>query len=405
MDVNLDKPQPVEKLYSWLTNLTVPRWLWLPLLVFVVTRIGVALVAYLAVPLLLDSTSPPPYHLRGTENILLDVFASRWDTGFYISIVEEGYKYQGVPLPSVAFFPLLPLLMKAITPLVGDAAVAGIVVSNVALLLTGVVFYRLVAEHWSQSVADRAVWYLFIFPLAFYGSAIYTESLFLLMTISAYYFARRGQWQYSVPFAIGATLCRLVGVIIVPMLLLEWWRQWQTAKNQNGERPSLWALLVPFSAPLGTASYMAYLWYVFGDPLAFANASAVWGRVPQSPFVTVAELLQRPSAGWLNAFITGQIHFDNWIDFTFILVFSILGIVLLYKGRYAEAAFVLLGVVIPFGSGLLMSQRRYMWVLFPAFILLAEWGEHPWVDKLITAVSLPLLALFTALYANGYWVA
>ena len=86
-------------------------------------------------------------------------------------------------------------------------------------------------------------------------------------------------------------------------------------------------------------------------------------------------------------------------------VFLILGLVLLAKGRYAEAAFVLLGVVIPFSSGLLMSQRRYMWVLFPAFILLAEWGEHPWVDKVVTAVSLPLLALFTALYANGYWVA
>jgi hypothetical protein len=46
-----------------------------------------------------------------------------------------------------------------------------------------------------------------------------------------------------------------------------------------------------------------------------------------------------------------------------------------------------------------------MWVLFPAFILLARWGERPWVDKLITVVSLIGLAIFTALFANGYWVA
>jgi len=403
MDVKLDSSPLTATIFSRLASLSVPRWLWLPLLVFVVTRLGVLIVAYLAVPLLLDAPSPPPYHLRGTENILLDVLASRWDTGFYISIVEEGYKFQGVPLPSVAFFPLLPLLMAAITPLVGDAAVAGIVVSNLALLSTAVFFYRLVAENWLQKVADRAVWYLLIFPMAFYGSAIYTESLFLLVTIAAYYFARRGQWRYSVPFAVAATLCRLVGIIIVPMLLLEWWRQWRVKDGRK--RPSLWALLVPASAPLGLASYMAYLWYIFDDPLAFAHASAAWGRVPQSPFVTVASLLQRPSAGWLNAFITGQIHFDNWIDFTFVTVFLILGIVLLVKRRYAEAVFVLLGVLIPFSSGLLMSQRRYMWVLFPAFTLLAEWAVHPWVDKLVTAVSLPLLALFTALYANGYWVA
>jgi hypothetical protein len=404
MDVKLDQQTPLtETLFSRLTSLTLPRWLWLPTLVFVATRLGVLLVAYLAVPLLLDATAPPPYHLRGTENILLDVFASRWDTGFYISIVEEGYKFQGVPLPSVAFFPLLPLLMAMITPLTGDAAVSGIVISNLALWGTAVFFYRLVAENYSARIADRAVWYLLIFPMAFYGSAIYTESLFLLTTIGAYYFARRDQWRISLPFAIAATLCRLVGLIIVPMLLLEWWRQWRA--NAEGERPSRWALLVPASAPLGLASYMAYLWYIFGDALAFASASAAWGRVPQSPFVTVGNLLQRPSIGWLQTFVTGQIHFDNWIDFTFVTIFLILGLVLLARGRYAEAAFVLLGVVIPFSSGLLMSQRRYMWVLFPAFILLAEWGEHPWVDKVVTAVSLPLLALFTALYANGYWVA
>lgn len=404
MDVKLDQQTPiVETLFSRLTSLTLPRWLWLPTLVFVATRLGVLLVAYLAVPLLLDATSPPPYHLRGTENILLDVFASRWDTGFYISIVEEGYKFQGVPLPSVAFFPLLPLLMAAITPLTGDAAVSGILISNLALWGTAVFFYRLAAENYSEKIADRAVWYLLIFPMAFYGSTIYTESLFLLTTIGAYYFARRGQWRVSLPFAIAATLCRLVGIIVVPMLLLEWWRQWRA--NAEGERPSRWALLVPASAPLGLAGYMTYLWYIFEDALAFANASAAWGRVPQSPFVTVGELLQRPSVGWFQAFLTGQIHFDNWIDFTFVSIFLILGMVLLVKGRYAEAAFVLLGVIIPFSSGLLMSQRRYMWVLFPAFILLAEWGEHPWVDKVVTAVSLPLLALFTALYANGYWVA
>lgn len=403
MDVKINSSPLTATIFSRLTSQSLPRWLWLPLLLFVVTRLGVLLVAYLAVPLLLDAPSPPPYHLRGTENILLDVFASRWDTGFYVSIVEEGYKFQGVPLPSVAFFPLLPLLMKALLPLVGDAAVSGIIVSNLALLGTAVFFYRLVAENHSEKVADRAVWYLLIFPLAFYGSAIYTESLFLLVTIAAYYFARRGQWRYSLPFAIAATLCRLVGLIIVPMLLLEWWRQWRA--QEGSERPSRWALMVPATAPLGLVSYMAYLWTIFGDALAFAHASAAWGRVPQSPFVTVAELLQRPSAGWFNAFLSGQIHFDNWIDFTFVTVFLILGVVLLYKGRYAEAAFVLLGVLIPFSSGLLMSQRRYMWVLFPAFILLAEWGEHPWVDKLITAVSLPLLALFTALYANWYWVA
>ena len=63
-----------------------------------------------------------------------------------------------------------------------------------------------------------------------------------------------------------------------------------------------------------------------------------------------------------------------------------------------------LGTAVALRSGLLMSQRRYVWVLFPAFILLAQWGDRPWVDRLVTTFSLLLLGLFTALFANGYWV-
>jgi hypothetical protein len=83
--------------------LAAARWLWVPLWAFAVTRAGVALVAYLAVPLLPDAPSPPLYHLRPPENTLLDVFGSRWDTGFYLSIAEEGYRYQGVPIPNIRF--------------------------------------------------------------------------------------------------------------------------------------------------------------------------------------------------------------------------------------------------------------------------------------------------------------
>jgi hypothetical protein len=388
---------------NWVRHLQAARWLWLPTALFLITRLGVALAIYLAAPLLADSSAPPPYHLRPPDNLFVDVLGSRWDTGFYVSIVEEGYILHDVPLPNVAFFPLLPLLMQAVTPLVGDALVAGIVITNVALWLAAILFYCLVEMSWGPRVADRAVWYLLIFPTAFFGSTIYSESLFLLTAIGALYFARRGYWESAAMLGIAATLTRLVGLIVAPMLLLEWWLQWRAAKD--GKRPSLLALLAPLVTPLGTGAFMIYLWRKFGNPLAFMEASSVWGRVPQSPFVTMAELFQTPAEGWWRALMAGHIHLDNWLDFSFVLVFLILGLVLLYERRWSEGIFVMLGVILPFSSGLLMSQRRYMWVLFPVFILLARWGDRPWVDKLITIVSLIGLAIFTALFANGYWVA
>ncbi|MBE7531744.1 MAG: hypothetical protein HND44_06860 [Chloroflexi bacterium] len=378
------------------------RWFWLPVILFTTTRLGILLVAYLSVGLVADAAAPPPYHLRGLDNRLLDVLGSRWDTGFYVSIAEEGYFYEGVPLPSVAFFPLYPLMMRALAAVVGDAVVAGILISNGALLLATILFYRLVAESWDEVVADRAIWYWLIFPAAFFGTAAYSESLFLLCAIGSLYAARRGYWEVAALLGIGAALTRVVGVIIAPVLLLEWWRQWR--ERGEGVRPSPFAVLAALAVPLGTLAYMAYLWRAFGDPLAFVHGAAAWARQPQSPLVTIGDLLKTPAGGWWAALWAGNIHLDNWIDFLAVLLFAGLGLVLLYWRRWPESAFVLLGVSVAFSSGLLMSQRRYMWALFPAFIVLAKWGGRPWVDRLVTAVSLMLLGLFTALFANGYWV-
>lgn len=381
------------------TRLAAYRWLWAPLLMFGATRLAIALMGILAAVLVTDNTNPPPYHLRPPDNILLDIFGSRWDTGFYVNIAEEGYRYRGVPLPSVAFFPLLPLTMRALTLLVGDAVVAGVLIANLALLLATILFYRLVQDEWGEPIADRAVWYLLIFPTSFFGSAIYSESLFLLTAVGAFHFARRGFWESAAMSAFFAGLSRFMGLLVAPLLALEWWRQ--RRRNSAGWLSGFTALM----APAGALTYMLYLDRNFGDPLAFSNASAVWERAPRPPWELVAELFQRPAQGWWAALLGGKLPLDHWLDFLLVAFFLILGIVLLWEQRWAEGSFVTFGALLTLSSGLLMSQRRYVWVLFPAFILLARWGDLPWVDRLVTCLSLLGLGLFTTLFANGYWVA
>ena len=385
---------------AWRARLRATRWLWAVLLLVGMTRLGIALVAYVAAPLLADST-PPPYHLRPPDNTLLDVFGSRWDTGFYLSIADQGYTYRGVPLPSVAFFPLLPLLIRAVTALIGDPLVAGLLVTNTALVGAMLLLYRLVDDEWGSSVADRAIWYMLIFPTSFFGSAIYSESLFLLCAIGALYLARKGYWESAVLLGIAATLTRLVGIVVAPMLLAEWWSQ---RRRSAGAGPPLAALLGIAAVPLGTAGYMLYLQRLFGDPLAFIHASAAWARAPRSPLALIAELLRPPVEGWASAILAGRLPLNDWIDLLTVLFFVVLGGMLLRQRRWSEGVLVLLGSLLPLGSGLLMSQRRYVWVLFPALILLARWGERPWVDRAITLFSLLGLGLAVALFANGYWV-
>jgi Gpi18-like mannosyltransferase len=383
------------------SSAAIPRWVWQPALAFGVTRLGIALVAYLAEALMADNVLPPPYHLR-PDNILLDVFGSRWDTGFYLSIAQDGYRYTGVPLPSVAFFPLLPLLIRAVSLLARDPVLAGLIVTNLALLVASILLFRLTADEFGDGVANRAVWYLLLFPTSFFGSAIYSESLFLAGALGALYCARKGMWESAGLLGFLTALSRFMGLIVAPLLLLEWWTQRRRSPPES--RPRWWALAMPLMPFLATGAYMLYLRQAFGDPLAFVRASEAWGRVAGSPLTMFMEMLQRPAEGWGAALLAGRLPLDNWIDALAVLAFLIFGGVLLHQRRWSEAAFVLLGVLAPLSSGLWMSQRRYVWVLFPAFILLARWAERPWIDRTITTGFALGLGLSTALFANWYWV-
>jgi Gpi18-like mannosyltransferase len=378
------------------------RWLWMPLLAFLITRLGIAAVAYFSTPIMADSNISP-YHIR-PDNTLLDVFGSRWDAGFYLSIADEGYQYEGVTFPSVAFFPLYPMLLRAVRFVTGDPLWAGLILSNLALLAAVILLYRLTILEGDASTAERTVWYLLIFPASFFGSAIYTEALFLLLAVAVLYLARKDRWWAAGLVSVLAALTRLVGVILAPMLALEWWQRRRKALVEGVQPPGWGSLITTLLAPLGTLAYMLYLKFSFGDPLAFMHASQAWSRQPRSPIVMVTELFTRPVQGWGMALADGALPLDNWADLGFVLFFIALGIVLLFQRRWSEGAFVLMGAMIPLSSGLLMSQRRYMWVLFPAFMLLGRWGKNTWVDRVIFVFSLLALGLFTAMYANWYWV-
>lgn len=385
----------------------------MPVLVFLITRLGIAGVAYFATPILVDS-AVPPYHLR-PDNTLVDVFASRWDSGFYINIAEQGYRYQGVQFPSVAFFPLMPVLMRLVNLFTGDILAAGLWIANLALLAAVMLLHRFAAAEYDQPTADRTIWYLLIFPASFFGSAIYSEALFLLLGVAALYLARNNHWWAAGIASILGAMTRFVGILLAPMLLAEWLEQ-RARRSEvlhpnagqglaaNRKTPGWEDLVAASLAPIGTLAYMWYLARQFGDGLAFLHASDAWGRTPASLLTTLADMLARPPQGWLRALGDGALPLDNWLDLSYVIFFFILGVILLAQKKWSEGIFVVLGVIIPFSSGLLMSQRRYVWVLFPAFILLARWGKNIWVDRIIFVVSLLLLGLFTAMFGNWYWV-
>ncbi|MCB0054335.1 MAG: hypothetical protein KDE24_32855, partial [Caldilinea sp.] len=158
----------------------------------------------------------------------------------------------------------------------GNLILSGFLVSNIALLLALIYLYRLtVLELGDRPSAQRAVFYAAFFPTAFFFNAVYTESLFFLLTIGTMYHARRQQWLAAAVFGLLATATRNLGVLMWAMVMWEWlrhngWRITQAYRLSawrnlwNGLRRHWFELLIIAVIPLGLLLYMAFLNSNFG---------------------------------------------------------------------------------------------------------------------------------------------
>ncbi len=187
-------------LYLWLARLglllrhLVDRsdWLIQPALAFGLSRLFIFTAAFVG-----DTFMPTEEgHWVADPNSPFLSFWAKWDSQWYFQIARDGYLYQPLRQSNVAFFPVYPLSMRLLARFVGDNLIlSGFLVSNLAFFLALVFLYRLAElEFGDRSTARRTVFYLAFFPTAFFFSSVYTESVYLLLTVATMYFARSRHW-------------------------------------------------------------------------------------------------------------------------------------------------------------------------------------------------------------------
>ena len=222
---------------------------------------------------------------------VLDLF-NHWDAGWYLDIVSRGYKYVPGQQSNVVFFPLYPVLVRLLT--FGgtvDARLAGYLVSNVALFVAIVLLWKLTAvEMHDESCSKHVVQFLLFNPMTVFYSSIYTESLYLLCLVSTLYFARTQRWLAVAVCAYAAALCRVVGLLLVVPLACEYFLQ--NRHNLSWRSAGIGRALIACAAPaLGFLTYVAYLNWTFGEPLAFMKSEAAWGRRLTWPWMAFFHLI------------------------------------------------------------------------------------------------------------------
>ena len=319
--------------------------------------------------LVLEPARLPGFALPFASERFFEVFAA-WDSGWYWDIATRGYYFRADGQSSVAFFPLYPMLMRGLAaPFGGGSAatwMAGIVISITSCLLALVVLHRLTEQIFgSREVARRTVMYVVVFPWSLFLLKVYTESLFLLVSVLAISRAWNGHWWKAGLWGALATLARPNGILVgLPLALLA-----LRDRPDARQLASRWLVLAPM--PAAMIGYSAYVHALSGDPLGWMSAQKFWGySIGNPPWQQLQRLIAAVlEHGLYGYFLTSDIAPIEMIQGCTALIVLALTPAVFRRLGVAMGAYVLVSMLVPLSGNALEGLGRYASVLFPVFMI------------------------------------
>jgi Mannosyltransferase (PIG-V) len=197
-------------------------------------------------------------------SLIFNVFA-QWDSGWFIRIADRGYDVE----QSASFFPLYPLVTRAVAEALQSTVIAGALVSLVAAGVAAIAVFKIAQQLMGDAIATDSVLFLALFPFAFVFTAVYSDALFLALASWSLVAALR---QHAVPASILGALAvatRPTGLALLPALLVLLWPRERTF-------PSILRLLALVLLPAALVAYALYLHFHFGDAGAFYRSQSVF---------------------------------------------------------------------------------------------------------------------------------
>ncbi|MDP3973548.1 MAG: mannosyltransferase family protein [Candidatus Daviesbacteria bacterium] len=326
---------------------------------------------------------------------------ANFDGEHYLSIAYIGYR--GL---EQAFFPVYPMLISFLSkPFVNDiysslvfGTVVGIIISSVAFFLALIILWKTIRIDYSKNIAFLTLTALILFPTSFYFGAVYSESIFLLLSVLSFYFAKRNKWVMASIFGFIASATRIFGLLLLPALLIEAYQRRIPFKK------IVWLFIIP----LGLGVYMLYQNLTVGDPLAFYHLQKIVGEQHQSGLTILPQVYFRYLKMLLTVDMANPIYQTILLEFVVGIVFFLLPIYGYFKKvKLSYLFYAMVGFLLPSIQGSFSSVPRYVIVFFPSFLIIALWLEKlPQVLRLIIFLGMSI-ALFveTTLFLRGYWVA
>lgn len=313
---------------------------------------------------------------------------SIWDGPHYLDIADNWYVPGGDDANWIVFLPLYPLLVRMlalITPL--GILYSGFFVSFICSILASVFLYKLARLDETKKTSVFSIIALFLFPTSFFLFLPYPESLFLLLILLTFYFARKGNFLTASFFAMLATGTKIAGLALIPVIFVE-----LILHHIKFKRPAkLLNFFVILNLPiLGFLFYLLVNYQTFGDIFYFQRAQSQNWNTNFSP--VIAGVRQTLS------FINDQ-DFDTriYLGYGQILAFGLSVITAIYayfKLRKSYFVFSLAFLGIYSSMSFWLSFPRYLLCLFPLYIMLGRFLNNRMFLALWVTVCLIFLFVF-----------
>ncbi len=337
---------------------------------------------------------------------------ANFDGFYYAKIAKEGYQYL-----QEAFFPFYPRTIKFFQPVFGSFILSGLFVSHFCFILAIYFLLKLFSLENGKSVVRKTILLLILFPTAFYFLSVYTESLFLLLAVLSFWFAKKEKWFLAGIFAAIAANTRLIGIFIWPALIVECWEKYGFEKTKNflgkAVKNCFSLIILP---PLGLIHYMWHLQQVAGDPFMFIKVQPSFGAERSVTRITpLYQVFWRYLKMIFTVDRTNPIYFTIWLEFLLALLFLFLLCYGWVKKKELKISssyliFATLSYMLPTLTGTFSSLPRYVLLCFPCFLILAKVIEKltkklKRIETVWWVLSGLLLLLCATLFFRGYWIA
>ena len=332
------------------------------------------------------------------------------DSQHYIAIAQDWYLSEGVidRLVQLVFLPGYPLVIRLFHLVISSWLQAAMTAASVCFAGAGVMLYLLARQEGDHDRAMRTLKYTLILPGAFFFAAPMSESLFFLLSISCFYFLRRGRMLPACLLGGMAAFTRSLGLMllapaayeIITDTIAKRETPWTPAERRRQVLRYAALLLIP----AGFGAYCGVCYAVSGNPFQFLIYQREhWSQSAGLFFNTAAYQTERivSTAQAEDYHLMLGLWIPNVVCSLGALAVMAVGV---RKLRPVYSLYFMAYYLLAIGTTWLLSAPRYLVACFPLSMALTELTENRRADDFFTILFTILYGLYAAFMAMRWQV-